>query len=57
MNAEEALQGANRKFTRRFEFIEDRVRRDARKFEELTLAEMDAIWDEAKKSERAEEKG
>lgn len=57
VNAEEALQGANRKFTRRFEFIEDRVRRDARKFEELTLAEMDAIWDEAKKSERAEEKG
>ncbi len=51
MNAEEALQSANRKFTRRFTAMETRVRDTGRNLDQLTLEQMDALWDEAKASE------
>ncbi|MBL7998080.1 MAG: nucleoside triphosphate pyrophosphohydrolase [Candidatus Kapabacteria bacterium] len=47
--AEEALQQTNAKFARRFQFIEERVRQEGRDIASLTLGEMDAIWDEAKR--------
>lgn len=48
INAEDALSGANRKFIKRFRFIEKRAAADNRKLEDMTLKEMDAIWDQAK---------
>jgi len=53
VNAEEALQSANRKFTRRFESMERSVRGEGRNLDQLTLEQMDALWDEAKAAERA----
>jgi tetrapyrrole methylase family protein/MazG family protein len=45
---EQALQQTNDKFTRRFNYIEQRVKESGRKFSDLSLTEMDLIWDEAK---------
>jgi MazG family protein len=52
VNAEEALQSTNRKFSRRFEMMERAVRESGRNLDQLTLEEMDALWDEAKAAER-----
>src|ERR1051326_7023755 len=52
VNAEEALQSTNRKFRRRFESMEASVRADGRNLDQLTLEEMDSLWDEAKAAER-----
>lgn len=51
VNAEEALQSTNRKFTRRFESMERSVREQGQNLDQLTLEQMDALWDEAKASE------
>jgi MazG family protein len=53
VNAEEALQSANRKFMRRFESMETSVRSNGRNLDQLTLEQMDALWDEAKSAERS----
>jgi len=53
VNPEEALQSTNRKFTRRFESMESRVHADDKNLDQLTLEEMDALWDEAKAAERS----
>jgi tetrapyrrole methylase family protein/MazG family protein len=45
---EQALQQANDKVTRRFNYIEQKVKESGRIFADLSLAEMDQIWDEAK---------
>jgi tetrapyrrole methylase family protein/MazG family protein len=52
VNPEEALQSTNRKFMRRFEIMEQKVRESGRNLDQLTLEQMDALWDEAKASER-----
>ena len=49
---EEAMAGANRKFRRRFTHVEERVREGRGSFEDYTLEELDAFWDEAKRLER-----
>jgi MazG family protein len=49
VNPEEALQSTNRKFMSRFQSMETQ----APNFEQLTLEEMDRLWDEAKAAERA----
>lgn len=43
-----ALNTATEKFIRRFEYIENRSTKDGKKLEEMTLNEMDALWNEAK---------
>jgi len=53
VNAEEALQSANRKFTRRFTAMESRARGEDKNLDQLTLEQMDALWDEAKAAERS----
>jgi tetrapyrrole methylase family protein / MazG family protein len=53
VNAEEALQSTNRKFTRRFESMERSVRNEGRNIDQLSLEQMDALWDEAKAAERS----
>ncbi|HVV91889.1 MAG TPA: nucleoside triphosphate pyrophosphohydrolase [Hyphomicrobiales bacterium] len=47
-----ALRRANLKFERRFAAIEGALARDGRTPADSTLAEMDALWDEAKAAER-----
>ncbi len=49
--AEDALQHTNEKFIRRFQYIERKVTEAGKKLNDMTLGEMDALWDEAKKSE------
>jgi MazG family protein len=53
VNAEEALQSTNRKFMRRFEAMEARVRERDQNLDQLELEEMDRLWDDAKAAERA----
>jgi MazG family protein len=55
VNAEEALQSTNRKFQSRFQSMESKVHRSGRNLDQLSLEEMDALWDEAKAAERASE--
>ncbi|MBR1934420.1 MAG: nucleoside triphosphate pyrophosphohydrolase [Muribaculaceae bacterium] len=43
-----ALERTNRKFIARFNYIEQRAHEQGRNLNEMTLAEMDALWDEAK---------
>ncbi len=47
-----ALRGCNAKFERRFLHIEQALERQGRQLGEVPLAEMDALWDEAKEKER-----
>lgn len=44
-----ALTGTINKFIRRFEYIEQESAKAGRKLEEMSLAEMDVLWNEAKK--------
>jgi ATP diphosphatase len=52
IDPEAALRAANQKFTRRFRHIEARLAEQGRTPDGSTLAEMDALWDEAKAKER-----
>jgi nucleoside triphosphate diphosphatase len=52
VDAEAALRGANAKFERRFAHIEQRLSAEGRGPAEADLAEMDALWNEAKALER-----
>ena len=45
-----ALTHTVKKFINRFEYIEQESIKDGRKLEEMTLAEMDKLWNEAKKN-------
>ncbi|MDP9137377.1 MAG: nucleoside triphosphate pyrophosphohydrolase [Pseudomonadota bacterium] len=51
IDPEAALRGANAKFERRFAHIESRLAAQGRLPSQSTLAEMDALWDEAKERE------
>ncbi len=52
VNPEEALRGAANRFAERFVYMEEAARRSGRALSEMTLAEMDRLWDEAKASEQ-----
>ncbi|MDE6224879.1 MAG: nucleoside triphosphate pyrophosphohydrolase, partial [Muribaculaceae bacterium] len=45
---ENALEKTNRKFIARFSFIEDAAKKSGRKISDLTLEEMDQLWNKAK---------
>jgi ATP diphosphatase len=49
---EAALKLSNRKFRQRFGFIEETLRQQQRKFDEVTIDELEQIWQEAKGQER-----
>ncbi|MCX2889605.1 nucleoside triphosphate pyrophosphohydrolase [Pseudomonas sp. LB-090624] len=49
---EHALRRANRKFERRFRFIEQALRDSGRPIEDCNLDELDALWGEAKRQEK-----
>src|ERR1700731_3504339 len=46
-----ALRGTNAKFERRFAYIERALEKQGRPLEAASLAEMDALWNEAKREE------
>ena len=51
VNPENALEKTNRKFIRRFNYLEAKAKEKGKNLKEMSLAEMDEIWDEAKKLE------
>ena len=48
LNPDTALNRACDKFCRRFTYLEEHTLRQGRSLKEMTLSEMDAIWDKAK---------
>lgn len=52
VDAEAALREANQKFKRRFAYIEKNAKAQGRNLSDMTLEEMDALWDEAKGLEK-----
>lgn len=51
VNPDNALERTNRKFISRFNYIERKAKEQGRNLKDMTLADMDALWDEAKKLE------
>jgi XTP/dITP diphosphohydrolase len=49
VDPETALERTNRKFISRFNYLESRTLKQGRKLKEMTLEEMNEIWEEAKK--------
>ncbi len=49
---EQALRGANRKFSRRFRYIEAQLAERSLRPQQVELKELDALWEEAKEKER-----
>lgn len=49
LNPENALERTNKKFLKRFQYIEAQAARSGRALEEMNLEEMDRYWREAKK--------
>ncbi len=47
-----ALERTNLKFIRRFNYLEAKAKEQGRDLKDMTLAEMDALWEEAKKIEK-----
>lgn len=52
ISAEDAVVGANRKFIRRFHFVEDEFARNGKELENSTLEEMDKIWNIIREQEK-----
>jgi tetrapyrrole methylase family protein/MazG family protein len=52
VDPESALKSSNRKFRRRFRYIEDRLREQGRKPADSSLEEMDSLWEKAKAEEK-----
>ena len=52
LNPDTALEKTNQKFTRRFNYIEQKSKELGKPMTEMTLEEMDALWNEAKASEK-----
>lgn len=52
VNPENALEKTNKKFIRRFGYLEQKAKDMGKTLKEMTLPEMDEIWNEAKSLER-----
>lgn len=48
INPEDALEKTNRKFIKRFQYLESKAKESGRQLQDMTLAEMDIFWNEAK---------
>jgi MazG family protein len=51
IDPETALRRSNKKFIRRFRYVESRIKEQGRELKDATLQEMDALWDDAKSRE------
>ena len=49
INPENALERTNKKFTKRFQYLEEKAKGLNKELKDMTLAEMDVFWEEAKK--------
>ena len=49
INPENALERTNKKFTKRFQYLEQKAKELNKSLSEMTLSEMDVYWEEAKK--------
>jgi len=49
INPENALEKTNKKFIKRFQYLEEKARENGKALQDMTLAEMDIYWNEAKK--------
>lgn len=49
IHPDNALERTNKKFIKRFNYLEAKVKEQGRTFKDMTLAEMEALWQEAKK--------
>ena len=49
INPDNALERTNQKFIRRFNYLEEQTIQKGINLKDMTLEEMDAIWDEAKR--------
>jgi XTP/dITP diphosphohydrolase len=49
INPEDALEKTNRKFIKRFQYLESKANEIGKRLHDMSLAEMDIFWDEAKK--------
>lgn len=49
INPENALEKTNKKFIKRFQYLEARAKENGKALQDMTLAEMDIYWNEAKK--------
>ena len=54
INPEEALERTNKKFIKRFQYLERASKREGKSLVEMTLSEMDIYWEETKKNEKNE---
>ena len=52
INPDNALERTNQKFIRRFNYLEEHTLKQGRQLTDMSLAEMDEIWEEAKRMER-----
>ncbi len=52
INPENALEKTNRKFIRRFNYLEEHTLKEGKELKNMTLEEMDEYWDEAKRLEK-----
>ncbi len=52
INPDNALEQTNLKFIRRFGYVEAKAKEQDRQLQDMTLQEMDDLWNEAKKQER-----
>ena len=48
INPDNALEHTNQKFIRRFNYLEEHTIKQGKELKNMTLEEMDAIWNEAK---------
>jgi XTP/dITP diphosphohydrolase len=52
INPEDALEKTNRKFIKRFQYLEKAAQKNQKELKDMTLAEMDVFWEQAKKFDR-----
>jgi XTP/dITP diphosphohydrolase len=48
INPENALERTNKKFIKRFQYLEKKAKESGKTLKEMTLTEMDVFWEEAK---------
>jgi XTP/dITP diphosphohydrolase len=52
VNPEDALEKTNRKFISRFQYLEEKTIQQGKNLKDMSLAEMDVFWEEAKKQKK-----
>ena len=56
LNPDNALEKTNQKFIRRFNYVEDHSLKQGKNLKNMSLEEMDKLWDEAKLQEKKDDK-